>query len=118
MSDTLEIYQISHEDFAAPNCTVCTVSGAIRSNPNNRARELMFGKDAGNVCMMVLNAHLLRYAAFKRVLIGEVLRMQIKGDGPRFLKICAAVRYDPADLAAFIKAGRRNSTSDPGAEVS
>ena len=36
---------------------------------------------------------------------------------PRFVKIGAAVRYDPADLEAFIEAGRRTSTSDPGREA-
>ena len=36
------------------------------------------------------------------------------GKGPRFLKIGGAVRYDPADVRAFIEAGRRNSTSDDG----
>ncbi len=35
----------------------------------------------------------------------------------RFLKIGAAVRYDPADLAAYIEAARRRSTSDPGPEA-
>ena len=29
-----------------------------------------------------------------------------------FHKIGGAVRYDPADLTAFIEAGRRNSTSE------
>ena len=33
-----------------------------------------------------------------------------------FHKIGSAVRYDSADLTAFIEAGRRTSTSDPGAE--
>ena len=33
------------------------------------------------------------------------------GRGPRFVKIGGAVRYDLADLDAFIEAGRRNSTS-------
>ncbi len=39
------------------------------------------------------------------------------GKGPRFIKIGAAVRYDPADLVAFIEAGRRASTSDSGSEA-
>ena len=43
-------------------------------------------------------------------------RWRWAGKGPRFVKIGAAVRYDPADLAAFIEAGRRASTSDPGPE--
>ena len=41
-------------------------------------------------------------------------RWRWAGRGPRFIKIGAAVRYDPEDLAAFIEAGRRESTSDPG----
>lgn len=44
-------------------------------------------------------------------------RWRWAGKGPRFIKIGAAVRYDPADLIAFIEAGRRNSTSDPGREA-
>jgi hypothetical protein len=46
-------------------------------------------------------------------------RWRWAGTGPRFVKIGAAVRYDPADLAAFIEAGRRRSTSDtePGADA-
>ena len=44
-------------------------------------------------------------------------RWRYSGDGPRFIKIGAAVRYDPADLQEFIEAGRRSSTSDQGTEV-
>ena len=44
-------------------------------------------------------------------------RWRWAGRGPRFVKIGAAVRYDRADLSAFIEAGRRNSTSDPGPEA-
>ncbi len=43
-------------------------------------------------------------------------RWRWAGKGPQFVKVGAAVRYDPADLAAFIDAGRRASTSDPGPE--
>ncbi len=39
------------------------------------------------------------------------------GKGLRFIKIGSAVRYDPADLAEFIKAGRRWSTSDFDSEA-
>ena len=45
-------------------------------------------------------------------------RWRWAGKGPRFLKLGGAVRYDPADLKAFIDAGRRTSTSDPGQEAS
>ncbi len=44
-------------------------------------------------------------------------RWRWAGKGPRFVKIGAAVRYDWADLTAFIEAGRRNSTSDPAPEA-
>ncbi len=44
-------------------------------------------------------------------------RWRWAGKGPRFVKVGAAVRYDPAELATFIEAGRRTSTSalDPEA---
>ena len=41
-------------------------------------------------------------------------RWRWAGKPPRFLKIGSAVRYDPAELAAFIEAARRTSTSDAG----
>ncbi len=44
-------------------------------------------------------------------------RWRWAGRGPCFVKIGSAVRYDPRDLAAFIDAGRRTSTSDPGQEA-
>ncbi len=43
-------------------------------------------------------------------------RWRWAGNPPPFVKIGTAVRYDPADLSAFIEAGRRNSTSDLGPE--
>jgi hypothetical protein len=39
-------------------------------------------------------------------------RWRWAGKGPHFLKIEGAVRYDPNDLAEFISASRRRSTSD------
>ena len=39
------------------------------------------------------------------------------GRGPSFVKVGAAVRYDPNDVSAFIEAGRRTSTSDLGSEA-
>lgn len=65
--------------------------------------------------------------AMLRALVNEteaarILALRVKtlrrwrwgGQGPPYLKIGGAVRYDPADLAAFIKSSRRHSTSDPG----
>ena len=44
-------------------------------------------------------------------------RWRWAGRGPRFVKIGAAVKYEPPVLAAYIKARRRTSTSDPGPEA-
>jgi hypothetical protein len=41
-------------------------------------------------------------------------RWRWMGKGPRFIKVGACVRYDVADLEAFIEAGRRQSTADLG----
>ena len=49
--------------------------------------------------------------------VATLRRWRWGGKGPRFLKLGAAVRYDPADLTAFIEAGRRTSTTDPGPEA-
>ena len=45
--------------------------------------------------------------------VATLRRWRWAGKGPRFLKICGAVRYDPTDLANFISAARRCSTADP-----
>jgi predicted site-specific integrase-resolvase len=47
--------------------------------------------------------------------VATLRRWRWAGKGPCFLKICGAVRYEQADLDAFIEAARRNSTSDLGA---
>ncbi len=44
-------------------------------------------------------------------------RWRWAGRPPGFLKIGAAVRYDPAELAAFIEEARRTSTTDTGGAV-
>ncbi len=46
--------------------------------------------------------------------VATLRRWRWSGKGPRFCKIGGAVRYDPADLEAFIAAARRRSTSDLG----
>jgi hypothetical protein len=46
--------------------------------------------------------------------VSTLRRWRWSGCGPEFVKIGAAVRYDPAVLRAFIAAGRRRSTSDTG----
>jgi len=49
--------------------------------------------------------------------VATLRRWRWVGRKPHFVKIGGAVRYDPADLDAFIEAGRRKSTSDPGPEA-
>ena len=46
--------------------------------------------------------------------VSTLRRWRWAGNGPEFIKIGAAVRYDLAVLQAFIAAGRRTSTSDRG----
>jgi predicted site-specific integrase-resolvase len=48
--------------------------------------------------------------------VATLRRWRWSGDGPPFVRVGAAVRYDPSDLAAYIEAHRRRSTSDPGPE--
>jgi hypothetical protein len=47
--------------------------------------------------------------------VATLRRWRWAGNPPRFLKIGAAVRYDPAELQEFIECSRRSSTSDVGA---
>ena len=67
-----------------------------------------------------LQPRLLKEGETARLLAVEVAtlrRWRWAGRGPRFIKIGGAVRYDPADLTAFIEAGRRNSTSESSPEA-
>ncbi len=46
--------------------------------------------------------------------VATLRRWRWAGKPPRFLKIGSAVRYDPAELAAFVEASRRTSTTGSG----
>lgn len=39
-------------------------------------------------------------------------KLRCAGGGPRHVKLGRAVRYDPADLRAWVDSNRRNSTSE------
>ncbi|MEB2346060.1 MAG: helix-turn-helix domain-containing protein [Deltaproteobacteria bacterium] len=41
-------------------------------------------------------------------------KWRLQGNGPRFVKLGHAVRYDPAELEHYIDSARRRSTSDAG----
>lgn len=49
------------------------------------------------------------------VAVATLRRWRQKGRGPRFVKIGAAVRYDPAELRAYVERNTRRSTRE-GAE--
>ena len=49
--------------------------------------------------------------------VATLRRWRWSGRGPRFLKLGGAVRYDPADLDAFVESSRKLSTSDSGPEA-
>ena len=63
--------------------------------------------------------HLLHEAEVSKILsvkVSTLRRWRWAGLGPRFIKIGAAVRYDPQELKAYLANQVRNSTSDPGPE--
>ena len=70
--------------------------------------------------LSVLEATLQATGLLKEHPTAEVLGIEVStlrrwrwsGEGPPFIKVGTAVRYDPRDLAAYIDAGRRRSTSD------
>ena len=53
-------------------------------------------------------------AAILRCSTHSLNRWRLTGGGPKFVYVGRRVRYRRADLAAFIAASTRNSTSDPG----
>ena len=59
----------------------------------------------------------LEAAALLSVEPTTLRRWRWSGDGPRFLKIGAAVRYHPDHLRKFILAAERQSTSDTQPEA-
>jgi predicted DNA-binding transcriptional regulator AlpA len=60
---------------------------------------------------------LLRPAAAAKVLDlspSTLAKKRMTGDGPRFVKLGGAVRYDLKDLQEFVARSVRHSTSDQG----
>jgi len=79
----------------------------------NRYAGSAAGKYFGdNPRVRLLNEH--EAAAALALKVATLRRWRWAGKPPRFLKIGSAVRYDPDELAAFIEAARRSSTSDVG----
>ena len=60
----------------------------------------------------LINEH--EAAARLGLAVSTLRRWRWSGKPPPFVKISAAVRYDPTVIREFIEAGRRNSTSDVG----
>jgi predicted DNA-binding transcriptional regulator AlpA len=55
-------------------------------------------------------------AAFLGVSERTLERLRTAGEGPKYFKFGMTVRYDPADILAWIKGRKRTSTSDPSGE--
>ena len=53
-------------------------------------------------------------AAVLNLAVPTLRRWRWSGHGPRYAKIGRAVRYDPAELRAYIEQSMRCSTSDTG----
>jgi hypothetical protein len=53
-------------------------------------------------------------AALLSLEVSTLRRWRWAGTGPAYLKIGAAVRYDPAVLRSYLAERVRTSTSDPG----
>ena len=53
-------------------------------------------------------------AVMLNIQVATLRRWRWIGQGPRFIKIGAAVRYDPQELKAYLANQVRSSTSDPG----
>ena len=61
--------------------------------------------------------HLLHETETAKILsvkVSTLRRWRWAGQGPRFIKLGAAVRYDPQDLKNYLAERVRSSTSDPG----
>ena len=62
-------------------------------------------------------AHLLTEQVASALLglsVRTLQKWRLQGNGPRFLKLGSAVRYDPDDLEEYMERARRHSTSDAG----
>ena len=53
-------------------------------------------------------------AEFLNLRVATLRRWRWVGIGPKFIKIGAAVRYDPQQLKDYLAEQVRSSTSDPG----
>ena len=60
----------------------------------------------------LINEHEAAYQLGLKV--ATLRRWRWAGSPPSFLKLGSSVRYNPAELASFIEAARRTSTTDAG----
>ena len=49
--------------------------------------------------------------------VGTLAKWRCSGRGPVFVKVGGRIVYLPSDIAAFINAGRRASTSEPDTSI-
>ena len=84
----------------------------MANSDTGRAAGTLFGAVPAT---RLLNEHEAAEALGLKV--ATLRRWRWAGKPPRFLKIGSAVRYDPAELASFIEAARRTSTTDTGSSA-
>ena len=56
-------------------------------------------------------------ARFLRVSLSFLAKARMRGDGPKYHKLCRAVRYLRSDLVEWLKARTRTSTSEAHAKA-
>ena len=64
--------------------------------------------------------HLLHETEAAKILsmkVSTLRRWRWSGEGPKFIKVGAAVRYDPQTLKDYLAERERSSTSDPGSQA-
>jgi len=54
---SFEVANFSHEHFAAPDCPIVAVPGAVETDANERARVTMLGCESRDVGPVVLHAN-------------------------------------------------------------
>jgi hypothetical protein len=106
--------------FLAPDAFISFLDDVVRSaqshqptpaeNPANRRLKPLATEVTGGTDLLITE----QAAARLGLAVGTLAKMRVSGDGPPYHKVGRLVMYSEADLAAWIQARRRRSTSDRG----
>ena len=83
MRGAFEILVPSDQHFSAPNVPIGPVAGSVEREPNHPAFEMVFRHTTCDVRVVVLYTNHMRIPLLLRPLCGEVVGMEVAGDGPR-----------------------------------